>query len=75
VEEIAEDPERRPALGRRRADDRDPPRRPQDRRDLLVAGGRDRPALLLEVEERDRPVPRLAIGRPPIVGQVAPSLT
>jgi hypothetical protein len=75
-EEEPEHAERRPAFRRRRPDDRDSARRPQDRGDLLVACDRDRATLLLEVEERDRPLPLLAIGGPPIVvGQVAPSLT
>ena len=76
ADEEPEHPERGPGLRRRRAHDRDPPRRAQDRRDLVVVGDRDRPALLLEVEEGDRPLPRLAIGRPPlVVGQLEPSLT
>jgi hypothetical protein len=76
VDEVPEDAERRSRFRRRRADDRDPPRRPQDRRDLLVLGDRDRAAPFLEVEEGDRPPPGLAIGAlRRVVGQVAPSLT
>jgi hypothetical protein len=76
VEQEPEHPKGRPALGRRGADDGDPPRAAEDSGDLLVARDRDRPAALFEVEEGDGPLPRLAIGGLPfLVGQDAPSLT
>jgi hypothetical protein len=76
LNEVPEDAERRPALRRRRPDDRDSPRRAEDRRDLDVIGDRDRPAVLFQVEEVDRPLSSLSGGVARlVVAQVAPSLT
>jgi hypothetical protein len=51
LDQVAEDAERWPARVRRRADDRDPPRRPKGTLDPRVIQDRDRPASLLEIEE------------------------
>ena len=56
----------RPAAVRRRADDRDPPCRPEGSFDALVVQDRDRSSPLLEVEEGRGPVAFLP-------GQVAAS--
>jgi len=84
VDEVAQHPERRPALVRRRADDRDPAGGAQDGADPRVGEQWDGAATLLEIEVGDRPGPiRIASGgtRASIVAarvvlaQVAPSLT
>ncbi len=54
INEIAEDIERRPGRIGRSADDRDPPRRPQDLLDPGIVEDRDPTASLLQVEERGR---------------------
>jgi len=76
VDEVAEHAERRPSFVRGRSDDRDPSRVPEQLLDLVVVRQCDRSAVLLQVEEVDRPLPRLAIGRALVpVRQLAPSFT
>lgn len=60
-DEVAEDPEGRPGLVRRRAHDCDATARPKQLGDPIVVEQRDRATGLGEVEERDRPG---AIGGP-----------
>ncbi len=57
--EIPEDAIRRPARVGRRAHDRDPAGRPQDPLDPHIVEDRDRPATLLEVQERSGTEPLL----------------
>jgi hypothetical protein len=75
VDEVAEDPKRRPRRLRRGADDRDPAAGPEDRCDSAVVEEWDRSATLVEVEVGDRPVALGATVGIVDVCQVAPSLT